>query len=137
MGLNVPAVDTQARDLMEVSAGTSGVCVIDMLMAGSMTGADTSYPDLVHTIILNEEEGETYGVGFKKGSDLTEKLNEFFVEAYENGTMQETAEKYGIADALIPQTDDTQETADATQATDQTQESDATQASETSAASVA
>ena len=56
------------------------------------------------------------------------------MEAYKNGTMQETAEKYGIADALIPQTDDTQETADATQATDQTQESDATQASETSAA---
>ena len=134
LGLNVTAVDTQARALMEVSAGTSDACVIDMLMAGSMTGADTSYPDLVHTIILNEEEGETYGVGFKKGSDLTEKLNEFFVEAYENGTMQETAEKYGIADALIPQTDDTQETTSATQATEQTQESDATQASETSAA---
>ena len=140
LGLNVTEVDTQARALMEVDANTSDACIIDMLMAGSMTGEGTSYEDLVHTLVLNEEEGETYGVGFKKGSDLTEKLNAFFAEAWENGTMQETAEKYGIADALIPQADAAEETtettADAVNTSDTAEETsgDDAQATGTSAA---
>ena len=59
---------------MEVAAGTSDACVIDLLMAGAMIGEGTSYPNLTYTVNLNEangEEYENYVVGFRKGSDLT------------------------------------------------------------------
>ena len=60
---------------MEVQAGTSDACVIDLLMAGAMIGEGTSYTDLTYTVKLNSEE---YGVGFRKGSDLAAALNDFF-----------------------------------------------------------
>ena len=85
---------------MEVSAGTSDACVIDLLMAGAMIGEGTSYPNLTYTVSLNSEE---YGVGFRKGSDLTQKLNEFFAAAYADGTMQELATLYGVQESVIAQ----------------------------------
>ena len=45
---------------MEVDAGTSDACIIDLLMAGAMIGEGTSYPDLAHTAELTTEE---YGIG--------------------------------------------------------------------------
>ena len=78
---------------MEVSAGTSDACVIDLLMAGAMIGEGTSYENLTYTISLNSEE---YGVGFRKGSDLAELLNQFFVDSYADGSMQEIAETSGM-----------------------------------------
>ena len=99
-GLNTNDVQDQADALMEVDAGTSDACVIDLLMAGAMIGEGTSYPDLVKTIELTEED---YGVGCRKGSDLTEFINEQFVKLYEDGTMMELAEKYGIKDNIVEQ----------------------------------
>ncbi len=99
-GLNTNDVQDQAAALMEVDAGTSDACVIDLLMAGAMIGEGTSYPDLVKTIELTEED---YGVGCRKGSDLTEFINEQFVKLYEDGTMMELAEKYGIKDNIVEQ----------------------------------
>ena len=86
-------VKAQSDALMEVAAGTSDAAVIDLLMAMAMTGEDTSYEDLTYTIELNSEE---YGVGFRKGSDLAAVLDEYFAAAYEDGTMAEIAEEYGI-----------------------------------------
>ena len=85
---------------MEVAAGTSDAAVIDLLMAAAMIGEGTSYEDLTYTVHLNSEE---YGVGFRKGSDLTEKLNDFIQDAYADGTIEELAEKYGVQAALIEQ----------------------------------
>ncbi|MFR0924599.1 MAG: hypothetical protein ACLSGI_08180 [Butyricicoccaceae bacterium] len=54
---------------MEVAAGTSDACVIDLLMAGAMIGEGTSYPNLTYTVNLNEangEEDENYVVGFRR-----------------------------------------------------------------------
>ena len=99
-GLDCNAVQSQAAALMEVDAGTSDACVIDLLMAGAMIGEGTSYPDLVGTVELTEED---YGVGCRKGSDLTEFINEQFVKLYEDGTMAELAEKYGISDNIVEQ----------------------------------
>lgn len=100
LGAEYTAVDTQAKALMEVAAGTSDACIIDLLMAGAMIGEGTNYPDLTYTVKLNSEE---YGVGFKKGSDLTEKLNKFFVDCYQDGSMMELAEKYGVQESVIEQ----------------------------------
>ena len=97
------AVNAQADALMEVAAGTSDAAIIDSLMAGAMVGPGTNYADLTYTVSLNEDEGEQYGVGFRKGSDLAAALNDFFASAYADGSMVETAETYGVQAALIAQ----------------------------------
>ena len=45
-GYNVVSVDSQAKALMEVQAGTADAAIIDSLMAGAMVGEGTSYPNL-------------------------------------------------------------------------------------------
>lgn len=100
-GFKVTEVLSQADALMEVAAGTCDAAIIDLLMAGAMVGEGTGYSDLVYTVSLNSEQ---YGVGFRKGSDLTEKLNEFFEKAYADGTMEKLADTYKIAkDCIIEQ----------------------------------
>ena len=96
--LDYVAMDTQAKALMEVASGTSDAAIIDLLMAGAMIGEGTSYPDLTYTVQLNSEE---YGVGFRKGSDLAEAFNNFWKEAYDAGTVMETAKTYGVQESVI------------------------------------
>jgi polar amino acid transport system substrate-binding protein len=98
LGLDNVAVQNQAAALMEVAAGTSDACCIDLLMAGAMIGEGTSYPDLTYTVQLTDEK---YGVGFRTGSDLAAKLNEFFDAAYADGSMLETAANYGVQESII------------------------------------
>lgn len=100
LGLDCTPVKAQSDALMEVAAGTSDAAVIDSLMAAAMVGEGTGYADLTYTVGLNSEE---YGVGFRKGSDLVAELNAYFVEAYAAGTMQECADTYGVAAALVEQ----------------------------------
>lgn len=98
LGLEPVAVQNQAAALMEVKAGTADACVIDLLMAGAMIGEGTSYPDLSYTVELTSEE---YGVGFRTGSDLAAKLNEFFKASYDDGSMLETAKQYGVQESIV------------------------------------
>ena len=100
LGYKCTPVLDQATALMEVATGTSDAAVIDSLMAAAMVGEGTGYANLTYTVGLNNEE---YGVGFRKGSELAEKLNEFFKKSYEDGTMLEIAERYGVQAALIEQ----------------------------------
>lgn len=93
-------VKTQADALMEVAAGTSDAAVIDSLMAAAMVGEGTGYDTLTYTVSLNSEE---YGVGFRKGSDLAQALNDFFASSYADGSLLECAEKYGVQAAVIEQ----------------------------------
>ena len=100
-GFDVVSVDSQAKALMEVEAGTADAAIIDLLMAGAMVGEGTSYPDLkVTDQKLNSEE---YGIGCRKGSDLASYINAVLGEAYADGTMQTIAETYGVQEALLPQ----------------------------------
>ena len=99
-GFTFTEVVDQATAVMEVASGTADAAIIDSLMAGAMVGEGTSYDQLTYTISLNSEE---YGVGFRQGSDLTELLNQFFVDSYADGTMMEIAETYGVQAAIIPQ----------------------------------
>ncbi|WP_288773570.1 transporter substrate-binding domain-containing protein [uncultured Eubacterium sp.] len=100
LSLNYTAVTAQSDALMEVAAGTSDAAIIDSLMAAAMVGEGTGYANLTYTIGLNDEE---YGVGFRKGSDLTEELNNFFKSSYADGTMEQIAEKYGVQAAVVEQ----------------------------------
>lgn len=99
-GISFTEVKSQADALMEVSAGSSEAAVIDALMAAAMVGPDTAYQDLTYTVSLSSEE---YGVGFRKGSDLAEALNEFFAERYADGSMMKCAGKYGVSAAIAEQ----------------------------------
>lgn len=98
LGYNVTPVTAQSDAIKEVAAGTSDAAVIDLLMAGAMIGEGTSYDNLTFSFELTSEE---YGVGFRKGSDLAQKLNDFFVKAYADGTMAKLAEQYSISSANI------------------------------------
>lgn len=97
-GFKTTEVDSQAAALMEVAAGTSDAAIIDSLMAAAMIGEGTSYDNLTYTLSLNSEE---YGVGFRKGSNVTEKFNEFFDKVKGDGTLATLAEKYKVQAALI------------------------------------
>ena len=92
-GLTTISKQDQAGALMEVASGTSDACVIDITMAKAMTGEGTDYADLAAGISLSSEE---YGISFRKGSDLTEKMNAFLKELKEDGTLQELADKYQL-----------------------------------------
>ena len=100
-GYKINSVDTQAKALMEVQAGTSDAAIIDSLMAGAMVGEGTSYPDLKCTDQRLTEE--LYGIGCRKGSDLAAFINNVLSEAYADGTMQTIAKTYGVQEALIEQ----------------------------------
>ena len=92
-GLTTIAVQDQQAALLEVKAGTSDAAVIDITMAKAMTGEGTNYADLAAGISLTSEE---YGVSFRKGSDLTAKLNELMAQWKTDGTLQALADKYQL-----------------------------------------
>jgi len=87
------AVQSQSSALMEVAAGTANACVIDITMANAMTGEGTGYPDLAIACELSSEE---YGIGFRKDSDMTAKVNELMAELMADGTLDALAEKYSL-----------------------------------------
>lgn len=94
------SVDTQAKALMEVKAGTADAAIIDLLMAGAMIGEGTDYPDLKYTDSLTEEK---YGAGCRKGSDLAAYINNVLAETYASGEMKEIATTYGVQESLLEQ----------------------------------
>ena len=98
LGIGIPedqiiAVQDQAAALLEVAAGTSDACVIDITMANAMTGEGTSYADLAAGISLTSEE---YGIGFRKDSDVTAKVNELLQAMKADGSLQALADKYSL-----------------------------------------
>ena len=99
-GLKYIEVQDQATALMETASGTADGAIIDSLMAAAMVGKGTGYENLAYTVALNSEE---YGVGFRKGSDLTFMLNAFFEAGYNDGSIAKLAETYKIQAALIKQ----------------------------------
>ena len=83
----------QAAALMEVASGTSEACVIDLTMANALTGAGKQYSNLA---IAFELTSEYYGIAFRKGSDMTEKVNELMAKWMADGTLDALAAKYPV-----------------------------------------
>lgn len=83
----------QTDCLMEVKAGTADAAVLDLTLAKSMIGEGTNYSDLTIVDHLAEED---YGVGFRKGSDIRDKVNEILKEMKADGTLKALADKYGL-----------------------------------------
>ena len=94
---NYAPVAAQTDALLAVIGGQADACVIDITMAKSMTAEGTSYDSLSYSIELTSEE---YGIGFRKGDELTEKVNKAIDELKADGTLDALAEKYGLNLAL-------------------------------------
>ncbi|MGN0159785.1 MAG: transporter substrate-binding domain-containing protein [Lachnospiraceae bacterium] len=94
------SVAKQTDALMEVKAGTSDAAVLDYVMAAAMVGEGTDYADLcmVEGVELSVEE---YGIGFRKNSTLTEKVDAVTDELIADGTLAKIAEKYDLTLQLI------------------------------------
>lgn len=98
---NYTPVDSMAKALMEVKAGTADVALVDSVCALAMVGEGTDYADM--TVNLDNNFGlQEYGIAFRKGSDVTEKVNEAIIELTKDGTIAEIAGRYGLNDALVP-----------------------------------
>lgn len=93
---NYVSVTKQTDALLEVQSGASDAAVLDWTLAKHMIGEGTDFADLmiVDGLELSVEE---YGIGFRKGSDLTAKVNEIKAELVKDGTLPALAEKYGLS----------------------------------------
>ena len=87
------AVAAQTDALLAVMGGQADACVIDITMAKSMTAEGTSYDGLTYSLELTSEE---YGIGFRKGDELTQKVNTIIDELKADGTLDALAEKYEL-----------------------------------------
>lgn len=90
---NYVEVVDMATALLEVQTGSADACVIDITMANSMVGEGTSYADLGVACELAAEE---YGIGFRMGSDMVEKVNAIMADMMADGTLDALAEKYSL-----------------------------------------
>lgn len=97
---NYVACDSMAKALMEVKAGTADLALVDSVCALAMVGEGTDYDDMV--VNLDNDFGlQEYGIAFRKGSDVTEKVNAAIDELYEDGVVEEIAGRYGLTEMLI------------------------------------
>lgn len=89
----------QVSALTEVSSGTADFAVVDIILAKSMVGTG-AYAGLAiaENVVLEAEE---YAVGFRKGSDMAQKVNAVIDELLADGTLETIATKYGVSNALI------------------------------------
>ncbi len=92
-------VQAQVTALTEVKSGTVDFAVVDVVLANSMVGKG-DYADLAIVTAI-QFEAEEYAIGFRKGSDMAEKVNAIIDELIADGTMQALAEKYGVQNQLI------------------------------------
>ena len=94
---SINKVDSQEAALLEVKAGTSDCAIIDVTMANSVVGKG----DFTSLAAIDVEkiafEKEDFGVGARKNSDITDKLNKFLKDSYSSGLLDELSKKYNVA----------------------------------------
>ena len=94
----VLAATAQIDAFREVKAGAVDFIVVDIILAQNICGQG-DYTDLAIVEAI-ELESEIYAIGFKKGSDLTAKVNDAIKTLEKNGKLMELAEKYGFENVL-------------------------------------
>ncbi|MBQ5747007.1 MAG: transporter substrate-binding domain-containing protein, partial [Clostridia bacterium] len=88
----------QINAFTEVKSGAVDFAVVDIILAQNICGQG-DYADLAIVEAI-ELDSEIYAIGFKKGSDLTAKVNAAIKTLEENGTLLALAEKYGFENVL-------------------------------------
>ena len=94
----VAKATAQINAFPEVKSGAVDFAVVDILLAKNICGQG-DYADLAIVEAI-ELESEIYAIGFKKGSDLTAKVNDAIKQLEANGKLQEIAKKYGFENVL-------------------------------------
>ena len=96
---NYVGCSAQTSTLTELMGKKVDFVVIDKTMAKTLIGkGDYASLAIVDSI---EIEAEEYSIGFKKGSDLTAKVNDALKELADDGTMKKLADKYGLGNYVI------------------------------------
>ena len=88
----------QVNTFLEVKSGAVDCAVVDVLLAQRLAGSG-DYSDLMVANITLEHE--VYAVGFKRGSDLRNRVNQALKELYDEGKMMELARKYHLENSLV------------------------------------
>ena len=92
------AATAQINTFTEVKSGAVDFAVVDILLAKNICGnGDQADLAIAEDIEL---ESEIYAVGFKKGSELTAKVNDAIKTLDANGKLMELAKKYGFENVL-------------------------------------
>lgn len=94
--------DAQIDVLTELIMGTVDAGVIDYVMANYLINKEgSSFADL--TIVENvlTTQDEYYSIAFRKGSDVTAKVNTILAQLKSDGTVDTLAKKYGLVDAIV------------------------------------
>ena len=81
-------------------SATADACVVDYVAAIGMIGEGTDYADLA-TVDTDDFSPEEYGVAFRKGSDVTEKVNAAMAALAEDGTLNKIAAKYKLDELIL------------------------------------
>ncbi|MCL2748256.1 MAG: transporter substrate-binding domain-containing protein [Oscillospiraceae bacterium] len=92
-------LSTQMSAFVEVKSGASDCAIVDILLAQQIAGTG-DYADLAIARAV-QLDAEVYAVGFKKGSDLTAKVNKAMKELDEAGTLATLAEKYKLQNSYL------------------------------------
>lgn len=98
-GAKIKGFDVQTKCIFEVNSGTADFAVVDAQLAKSYVGKG-DYQDL-EVIDALSSDVEYYAIGFKKGSALTDKVNEQLEALAKDGTLTKLAEKYNLATSVI------------------------------------
>ena len=98
-GATIKGFLKQTDCLFEVNAGTADFAVVDAQLAKSYAGKG-DYASLMIVEDLSSDV-EYYAIGFKKGSELTAKVNEQLEKLAADGTIAKLAEQYGVSTTAI------------------------------------
>lgn len=90
---------SQLDALKEVRMGTADFAVLDEQLAKAYVG-EGEYADIKIAEALSSD-AEYYAIGFRKGSELTAKVNQALEELAKDGTIARLAEKYGVSNTAI------------------------------------
>ena len=89
----------QTDSLMAVNSGTADFAVLDNQLAKSYCGkGDYANIEIVEGL---SSDVEYYAIGFKKGSELTAKVNAELEKLAADGTIATLAKKYGVENTAI------------------------------------
>lgn len=94
--------DSQIDALTELVAGTVDAAVIDFTMANYLInkeGSDFSGLKILDGIV--ESQNEYYAIAFRRGSDITERINKILSDLKKSGEIADIAKKYGLENALV------------------------------------
>jgi ABC-type amino acid transport substrate-binding protein len=99
-GKEYAAQSKQVDILYKLNAKSIDVGVMDSIMAGYYMSKSTAYSETLQIVPNLTLATEQYGIGARKGSGLTKKINAALIELAKDGTVDALAEKYGIKSEL-------------------------------------